>query len=502
MAKLRVRSVEEIIFRKYPYVYPYCRKAPHEDGICKTVKGTKSTVNHLSLREFYESNQAKKPVTLDEWQTMFKVIYPRSTEDRGRSTLGLFEELGEMAEAVRVFERYPKYFAGEAADVFSYLMGIANEYSLREAQNSDHTISLQGEYLKRFPGLCIGCGHRICVCPSIPLSTVGRMSKELSIEASERLFDHSDENMMSQGSEAASTVLQSVGGYQQLAERFPADRGDANSALMVLCLKLAEAVDKTNSVVAERFRSAAIELGSAPAPAGSKQGQSFLSTHGDLLVMFREVLRTLQASPGAPDVGLKHNPLALDLSVSLSKLRVLFVYPSPADQDALRSAAELRAIQQAVQLSGRSDVEIEGLPAATIDDLRRKLMSEQYEIIHFAGHATSGSILFESESGDSVRVQLSNLAGLLKQSPGIQYVILNACDSLSGFDVPMAAYTIGMTQSVTDESAIEFARGFYDAICRGKPVEYALESGRTAAALKNLQPPKTKLIFADKSGKL
>lgn len=46
LAKLRVKSVENLVFRKFPNVCPYCRKAPHEDLICKQVKGTGATVNH------------------------------------------------------------------------------------------------------------------------------------------------------------------------------------------------------------------------------------------------------------------------------------------------------------------------------------------------------------------------------------------------------------------------------------------------------------------------
>lgn len=196
LAKLRVRSVEELVFRKFPYACPYCRRAPHEDRICKTVRGTDSTVDHVALRNIYEAHQSKKPSSLDQWQQMFQDIYPRSMDDKARSTLGLFEELGELAEAVRVFERFPKYFAGEAADIFSYLMGIANEYSLRVEQESGIAFNFYDEYLKRFPGLCLACGHRVCVCPSIPKATVGRMAKELDIGAAENLFEASADTMI------------------------------------------------------------------------------------------------------------------------------------------------------------------------------------------------------------------------------------------------------------------------------------------------------------------
>jgi NTP pyrophosphatase (non-canonical NTP hydrolase) len=495
LAKLRIRSVEELIFRKYPYVCPYCRRAPHEDGICKSVRGTESTVNHSVLREFYERNRPRIPKTLDEWQLMFQVIYPRSTDDRARSTLGLFEELGELAEAVRVFDRYPKYFAGEAADTFSYLMGIANEHNLRLQQDGSACVSLHDEYLKRFPGLCIGCGNRICVCPSIPRSTVGRMAKELDIETNEQLIERSDEVMLAGGREAASSVLQSVGGYKKLTEGFPTDRGDANTALIALCTRLAAAVEKTNPTLGDRFLGAAIELGSAPADAGSKHGKEFLSTHDDLLAALKDSWRSLQAAPDLAKVALSQDSLAFNLGASLAKVRILFVYASPMDSTALRVSGELRAIQRSIKLAGRGTaIEVDDLPSATIDDLRHALMERTYEIVHFAGHSNSDSIILESTEGKSVSVALHGLADLLKEYPEIRCVVLNACDSLAQFDTHLAPYTVGMEKEIDDDSAVEFSRGFYDAICRGKSVEFAVGEGNRCATLKGFENPPSKLL--------
>src|SRR5215469_9083969 len=89
LAKHRVRSVEELIFRKYPYACPYCRKLPHEDPLCKTVRGTDRTLDHADVRRLYKKNRKLRPETLDGWQAMFAKIYPRSLDDVGRSTLGL-----------------------------------------------------------------------------------------------------------------------------------------------------------------------------------------------------------------------------------------------------------------------------------------------------------------------------------------------------------------------------------------------------------------------------
>jgi NTP pyrophosphatase (non-canonical NTP hydrolase) len=496
MAKLRVRSVEDLIFRKYPRVCPYCRKAPHVDRECKTVRGTASTVNHEALRRAFEANSSKRPVTLDDWQQMFQDIYPRSADDKARSTLGLFEELGELAEAVRVFERYPRYFAGEAADAFSYLMGLANEHSLRVAQDSGEVFSLHEEYLKRYPGLCIGCGHRVCVCPSIPRSTVGRMSKELEIGSSENLFEPSADAMLSDGHRAAAEVLEVLGGYRKLAESFPADRGDANSAMVLLFLKLAAAVEKSQPLLAGRFHGAAIELGSAIAEPGTRADQGYLASNQELLVALRDVWRNLHdGAHMAPVVDLTESSLAFKIGSALARLRVLVVHASPFDEDSLRVSSEVRAIKEAVRLAGRTgEIEVEDLPAATIDDLRRALLSKQYEVVHFSGHASADSLVLEDPSGASMSVRLDALAELIGRYPTVRCVVLNACHSVSGLTQSIAPFTIGMEASVDDDSAIEFARGFYDAIARGKSVEFAVSEGAGAARLKGLSPPVTKLL--------
>src|SRR3989442_11422175 len=59
LAKFRVKSVENLVFRKYPYACPYCRQCPHKDAICKTTQGTKRTVNHSAIQAKYEENSSR-----------------------------------------------------------------------------------------------------------------------------------------------------------------------------------------------------------------------------------------------------------------------------------------------------------------------------------------------------------------------------------------------------------------------------------------------------------
>lgn len=272
LAKFRVFSVEELIFRKYPYACPYCREKPHDDSICKTVKGTSATVDHKALVKKYNENQKIIPKGLNEWQEMFQKIYPRDIDDfnNGRSVLGLFEELAELEDAIESFDKNPKYFAGEAADVFSYIMGIANEYSI-QCQKEGRTFSFEDSFLKRYPGICIQCGNPICNCPPIPESTVGRMAKELDLFKLDILFNLDNSELHQHGQNVANEILENLGGYSIVTENIPFDRGETNRALMVLCLRISENLKSSNSELSTKFEEVAIKIGSDIKNPGSKK---------------------------------------------------------------------------------------------------------------------------------------------------------------------------------------------------------------------------------------
>jgi NTP pyrophosphatase (non-canonical NTP hydrolase) len=270
LAKFKVNSIEELVFRKFPLVCPYCREAPHNEAKCKQVKGTRATVNHEDLTRIAKMNWTSRPTTLDDWQGMFQNIYPRQlTDARGRSTVGLLEELGELAEAVRVGDAHPKYFLGEAADTFSYIMGIANEHSVRVQMQSNQIFSFQDEFLKRYPGLCTQCGYKVCSCPSIPEATIGRMAKELGIATEERPFIEDLQRFTEEGKRIARDALELQGGYNGLTAQLPFDRGDANHSLVLLCNGIADAVEVQSSELAASLRAEAFKLGSKVRPAGT-----------------------------------------------------------------------------------------------------------------------------------------------------------------------------------------------------------------------------------------
>jgi NTP pyrophosphatase (non-canonical NTP hydrolase) len=489
MAKFKVTSVEEIVFRKYPSVCPYCRLKPHQDLACKTTRGTSKTVDHAALRQARAANAAVRPRTLNDWQRMFAEIYPRSMDDArsGRSTLGLFEELGELAEAVRVFDRYPKYFAGEAADVFSYLMGMANEYELLAQQESESSFSLEDELIKRYPGLCVQCGHHVCICPLVPESTVGRMAKELDIDGMEQLFQLDHETFSRESLEISSSVLDRLGGYAGLIERFPFDRGDTNKALVLLCMRIADAIDDTDLSTAESLRSAAIKIGAASTYPGSKRSQ------GQLEKLVASVRETLEEVPEEIKLAAGSTGHSLEESVgrmAIPKRRVLVVFANPRGTNKLRLSQEDRAIRQAIQRGKARDyVSLEVRHATTVDDLRYALLDDGYEVLHFSGHGDFNTLLFEDEQGKKVASPLDAIAALVEHHSSIKCVILNACNSVAAMSDPVADFTIGMDSSVDDDAAIQFAQGFYDALAADKPYDFAIQEGEIACRTKGLPLP-------------
>jgi CHAT domain-containing protein len=152
-----------------------------------------------------------------------------------------------------------------------------------------------------------------------------------------------------------------------------------------------------------------------------------------------------------------------ELGRILDTRRVLFVHSNPQDTEFLRLDAELRTIKQTVE-SGKQNIIVENLPAATVDDLRTHLLhSAPYEIVHFSGHADADNLVFDDGKGNTHAVSLDAIAELLGRQQ-IKCVILNACQTVRNMHKAVAPFTIGMDEDIEDKAANDFSRGFYDAL--------------------------------------
>lgn len=182
--KAGINSVESMVWTKFPKVCTYCLENPHNPELCKDAKLHDRKEQWKHLGKLGEANL--RPRNLSEWQRMFDEIYPsKESDEYGPTFARLSEELGELAEAIRVFSSEPGYFLSEACDVFAWLMHLANLYETKNGVPTDKRYSIIGfEMAMAYPDYCPACLKRICSCPPILKTTIGRIVHEVPPNAS------------------------------------------------------------------------------------------------------------------------------------------------------------------------------------------------------------------------------------------------------------------------------------------------------------------------------
>ncbi|HEU5378314.1 MAG TPA: CHAT domain-containing protein [Ktedonobacteraceae bacterium] len=194
-------------------------------------------------------------------------------------------------------------------------------------------------------------------------------------------------------------------------------------------------------------------------------------------------LRYLTDSKGASMVF--HLP-----DTSTGKLKILVVLANPRDAHPLRLQLEGRLLEEAIRRSTYRDnfEKPKVLLAATINDLARALLDDDYHIVHIAAHGDAkGLLILEDELGNSIHVPQQPLANLFKRyNKTIRCVLLNACRGLAqGEKISLGiSYTIAMEGSLDDQAALAFSEGFYDSLGAGREIPAAYEEGCSRASLK------------------
>jgi hypothetical protein len=125
---------------------------------------------------------------------------------------------------------------------------------------------------------------------------------------------------------------------------------------------------------------------------------------------------------------------------------------------------------------------IQDLPAARVDDFRSALLKKDFDVIHFSGHSDAKSLVFQGGGGAADEVSMDAFAKALANYP-VKCVVLNACSSIANLTDPISPITIGMDAAIADEAAVEFSRGFYDALANGRSFPRAFDEGKTALKL-------------------
>jgi len=189
------------------------------------------------------------------------------------------------------------------------------------------------------------------------------------------------------------------------------------------------------------------------------------------------------------------------LSVS-PPLRILGLVASPHDLAALDVENEKQRVERAIQeLVNAGQVHITWLEHAGWRKLQRAMRQGPWHILHFIGHGgfdrarDEGFIALEDERGKLERLPATQLARLLADHSSLRLAILNSCEGAQGGGTDVFSSTasllvqgglpavLAMQYEISDRAAVEFARGFYEALADDYPVDAATAEARKSVSL-------------------
>ena len=191
----------------------------------------------------------------------------------------------------------------------------------------------------------------------------------------------------------------------------------------------------------------------------------------------------------SPQTGTKYTrKQQINVRTTLPLKRVLIIAVCPKHMSPLRLGEEVREICEALRKSKKFRFIVEVRWAARIRDLRESLLEFEPHVIHFCGHGDGDAgLVFEDEEGNPHLVSpeiLTDLFSLFSSQMEclIECVVLSACYTASQADamVSHVGCVVGMDQAIGDKAAIEFAKGFYQALASGKNLDFAFNLGRNA----------------------
>jgi hypothetical protein len=163
----------------------------------------------------------------------------------------------------------------------------------------------------------------------------------------------------------------------------------------------------------------------------------------------------------------------------VEKIKILFLAAQPAKTSDSRLGAELREIEQKLQMSKHhSDFVLLSEWAIRADDLQIALLKHRPHIVHFAGHGNRGGILLEDNFRRIKLVKKAPLARMFELlSDNLQIVVFNSCYSRFqiGAFTKTVDFTIGMNKTISNQAARDFAAAFYSRLAWGRSVENAFD---------------------------
>jgi hypothetical protein len=183
-------------------------------------------------------------------------------------------------------------------------------------------------------------------------------------------------------------------------------------------------------------------------------------------------------------------------------LKILGMVTSPGGYPALDVAREKSRVETAIRdLQDQNLVNLTWLEGQTWRDLQRAMRAGPWHVFHFIGHggfdekSDEGVVALVNENGGAHLLSATELGRLLADHHTLRMAILNSCEGARGSERDIFSSTaailvrrgmpavLAMQYAITDHSAIEFSRAFYEALADGLPVDISVCEARKSVSL-------------------
>lgn len=163
---------------------------------------------------------------------------------------------------------------------------------------------------------------------------------------------------------------------------------------------------------------------------------------------------------------------------------ILFLASTPSSEAKLQLEKEFVRISSSLQ-EGTIEYRLVAEWAVTPNELQKAILKHKPNFIHFSGHGkegdgeTGGIILNDAESNAKLvsGKALENMFNIFSRKIKIDIVLLNSCyteEQSTGIS-KYIPYVIGMSDSIEDDSAIEFSTGFYRGLAEDEDIQFAFD---------------------------
>lgn len=159
------------------------------------------------------------------------------------------------------------------------------------------------------------------------------------------------------------------------------------------------------------------------------------------------------------------------------EVRILAAFAQPRGTSSTLWEQESRALRQAIAPFARK-LRLDLLHGCTPDELHRSLLHLKPSIVHIQAHGNQDGLALQDSSGDLHQVSWAALRETLRATPGLQCVILNACDSQAVTTLGTTPFALITTPgAVISEATLTFTFGFYDALAAGNSIPECYSAG-------------------------